>query len=475
MSHEAAVIHESPVEHVTGSKRFRPYSEYRDSDIENIKRIPIHWQEKCVKYVAQVNSEKLADTTDLDYELEYIDIGSVTLIDGIMSTEKYSFEKAPSRARRRVQDGDTIISTVRTYLKAVARVNDAPENLVVSTGFAVLHPESSMDANYLYHFVQSDPFVERVVAQSVGVSYPAINPSELAALKITIPPLSEQRTIAAFLDAETARIDRLVAKNERLIELLAEKRIALISQAVTKGLNPDVPMKDSRMEWLGQIPAHWETRELRRLIRHGTTITYGIVQAGPDIEGGIPYIRTSDMAGRALPLDGYLRTSSEIDYAYRRSKVNTGDIVVAIRATVGKALPVPPELDGANLTQGTAKVSPADIVDRDFLLFALSSSNSQQRFGSLAKGATFREITLDMLRRFAVPFPPKSEQLRIASRINAEVCYLDRLVASVSELIHVIREYRSALISAAVTGKIDVRGFKPEEENTSTTRKRVSL
>ena len=139
----------------------------------------------------------------------------------------------------------------------------------------------------------------------------------------------------------------------RLIDLLKEKRQAVISRAVTKGLDPSAPMKDSGVEWLGQVPAHWEVKALTKLARPGTSITYGIIQAGPNIENGIPYIRTSDMSGDCLPIDGYLRTSPEIDASYARSKVQAGDLVIAIRATIGKPLLVPPYLEGANLTQGT--------------------------------------------------------------------------------------------------------------------------
>jgi type I restriction enzyme, S subunit len=117
-----------------------------------------------------------------------------------------------------------------------------------------------------------------------------------------------------------------VAKKEHLFELLKEKRTALITQAVTKGLDSNVPMKDSGVEWLGEIPACWEVGELRRLNRKGTSITYGIVQAGPHVENGVPYIRTSDMAGEVLPRTGYQRASREVDAAYQRSKIATGDV-----------------------------------------------------------------------------------------------------------------------------------------------------
>ena len=265
-------------------------------------------------------------------------------------------------------------------------------------------------------------------------------------ISLGFPSLPEQRRIAAYLDEQTAKIDRLMELRRRQMALLKEQRAALIQQAVTRGLNPNAPMKDSGLPWLGEIPAHWEIIQLRRIIKPGTSITYGIVQAGPYIEGGIPYIRTSDMSGDALPLEGYLCTTPEIDRSYRRSKVREGDVVVAIRATVGKALPVPMELNGANLTQGTAKVSPGTRVITGFLLVALQCESARQQFASLAKGTTFLEITLDMLRRFTIPLPPLNEQSEIVDFINVESAEIDSLHTTYARQLALLAEYRTSLI-----------------------------
>jgi type I restriction enzyme S subunit len=169
-----------------------------------------------------------------------------------------TFDVAPTRARRRVKGGDTIVSTVRTYLKAIAFMDCSPDNLIVSTGFAVLRPKSTILPKFLWRLTQSNQFVDAIVCNSVGVGYPAITPNKLGSLSIWIPALSEQRTIAAFLDRETARIDAVITEQGRLVELLREKRAVLISQAVTRGLDPSVPMRDSGVEWIGQIPTHWQ-------------------------------------------------------------------------------------------------------------------------------------------------------------------------------------------------------------------------
>ena len=246
-------------------RRFRPYPEYRDSGVEWLGEIPAHWDVERLKYLATLNDEALPESTDPSLEMNYVDIGGVDAVAGITGTEAVVFEKAPSRARRVVRSGDVIVSTVRTYLRAIAAIEAPESNLIVSTGFAVLRPRR-LESSYASYALRAPHFVERVVANSVGVSYPAINASSLACFPIPYPEVDEQRAIAAFLDRETAKIDALVARKERLIELLQEKRTAVITRAVTRGLDPNVPMKDSGIEWLGKIPAHWHLRPLKRVV-----------------------------------------------------------------------------------------------------------------------------------------------------------------------------------------------------------------
>lgn len=292
---------------------------------------------------------------------------------------------------------------------------------------------------------------------ATGSTYEAVSVEQVANLRIPLPALPEQAAIAAFLKRETGRIDALVEQQRRLIGLLKEKRQAIISNAVTKGLNPNARMKDTGIDWLGEVPEHWEVKRLCHLAKPRTSITYGIVQAGPDIEGGIPYIRTSDMSGDTLPLEGYLRTSDEIDGAYARSRVEPGDVVIAIRATIGKPLIVPAALERANLTQGTAKFSPGEAISAQYVCHFLRSNGAVVEFGRLGKGATFKEITLEMLRNFPILCPPISEQIDICRRLASQTSKLDALISEGSRATELLNERRAALISAAVTGKIDVR------------------
>ena len=232
---------------------FARYPEYKDSGVEWLGEVPGHWEVVRLNTTATCNDEVLLESTAEDYEIEYVEISGVQAGQGITETATLPFGNAPSRARRVVRDGDVLISTVRTYLRAIAQVKSPPENMIASTGFAVLRPRR-IDSRFLGYACHAEGFVSEVIARSVGVSYPAINASELARLPIPLPTAPEQTAIATFLDRETAKIDALVAEQEKLIALLQEKRQAVISHAVTKGLDPNVPMKDSGVEWLGEVP-----------------------------------------------------------------------------------------------------------------------------------------------------------------------------------------------------------------------------
>ena len=211
---------------------FEPAPPRRASCVEWLGDIPAHWQVMRLKYVATVNDEALPDTTPANQQIQYVDIGSVDSVKGVTTSETLTFESAPSRARRIVRDGDTIVSTVRTYLRAIAAIREPVENLVVSTGFAVIRPRR-MEPRYLSYAARESRFVETVVARSVGVSYPAVNASEIATIPVPMPPATEQRAISDYLDRETAKLDRLIEKVETAIERLREYRSALITAVVT--------------------------------------------------------------------------------------------------------------------------------------------------------------------------------------------------------------------------------------------------
>jgi type I restriction enzyme S subunit len=437
---------------------FPKYPKYKDSGVEWLGEVPEHWEISQLKRTAKLTTGMTPPTDEHDNysdhsEFQWVrpedlnESGAPTVASKFISLK--GWEQVRKVTRR-----SSLICCIGTIGK-VGFVADE-----VSTNQQITAASFRRNPRYFYHSLCASK-TELEVA-STGNVLRILNSERLGNVRLPCPPENEADVIASFLDHETAKIDELVAEQRRLIELLKEKRQAVISHAVTKGLNPNVSIRPSSIEWLGEVPEHWDELDLKRLIKSGTSITYGIVQAGPDVEGGVPYIRTSDMSGDQFPRTGYLRTSREIDESYARSRVRPGDLVVAIRASLGKGLLLPQFLDGANLTQGTAKVSPGDRMTSEFLCWAFNSPYCQMSIDQVAKGTTFREITLGQLRCIRLVVPPIQEQKEIASYLSDSVGRFNTLTTEAERGIELLQERRTALISAAVTGKIDVRSFAPK-------------
>jgi type I restriction enzyme, S subunit len=448
--------------------KYQKYAEYKDSGVEWLGEIPRHWDSKPLKYLCTYNDEVLPETTAKDAEIQYIDIGSVSAVDGISKIETMIFKDAPSRARRIVRDGDVIVSTVRTYLEAIAPINNPPENLIVSTGFAVIRPNQYLYKSFASYCLRAKGFIKEVVARSVGVSYPAINSSDL--VNITIPSIEyvEQVKIANFLDHETAKIDSLIAKQEKLIELLKEKRQAVISHAVTKGLNPDVTMKDSGVEWLGQVPEHWEVRQLRYLGSCQNGINIGAEYFG----SGSPFISYGDVyRNPELPsvFEGLVQSTENDKRIY---SVQRGDVLFTRTSETIEEI-------------GFSSTCLTDVKDATFAGFlirfrpiqnTLLPEYSKFYFRNILLRAFFvKEMNLvtraslsqELLKKLAVPFSSLEEQKQIADFLSAKERVFDKLVNDCIKQIELLKERRTALISSAVTGKINVSNWQhPNEAKT---------
>lgn len=221
----------------TVTKGLNPNVRMKDSGIEWVGEIPGHWRLSKIKYESLINNRTLSESTDDDYEIDYIDISSVTSIGKIDGIQSLSFKGAPSRARRILSKGDTIVSTVRTYLKAIAFIENAQSNLICSTGFAVLTPLSKVVPKYLFYLMRSEKYINEIVRRSVGVSYPAVNASDIGALECALPDRDEQMYIVEYLDNCITQINELVNDIEVQIQKLKEYRQSLISEAVTGKIN----------------------------------------------------------------------------------------------------------------------------------------------------------------------------------------------------------------------------------------------
>lgn len=202
----------------------------KDSGIEWIGEVPEHWEVKRLKNVVECNAKSLGENTPKDSIIKYVEISDVDHVHGINNIQSLMFGEAPSRARRITQKGDIIISTVRTYLKAIAKIED--DDIIVSTGFAVLHP-TKCNGEYLAYYILSESFINRVEMLSKGTSYPAINASDLVSINVLIPPLPEQRVIATYLDDKCAKIDTIVSNLNKQISRYADLKRSLIDEVIT--------------------------------------------------------------------------------------------------------------------------------------------------------------------------------------------------------------------------------------------------
>lgn len=433
------------------------YPRYKPSGGEWLGDVPEHWEAKRLKYLASANDDVLNEDTPPDWELLYVDIGSVNAVTGITTKEPMVFEDAPSRARRLVADGDTIVSTVRTYLKAIAPIHKPESNLVVSTGFAVVRPRK-VEPSFLSFCLRSGYFVETVVSRSTGVSYPATNSSEILTIPILLPKPAEQQAIAMFLDRETGRVDRLVAKKRELIERLKEKRTALISRTVTRGLDPKAKLKPSGNDWLGDIPAHWEVLTVRRrakLIQTGGTPPTAEERYYED--GTVPWFGPGSFDDQIVvsqPIK--LLNSSAVKEGAARMFAAGATMVVAIGATLGKV---------SSFTEPGSCNQQITVIEFDerrvhprFATYQLKRLEPALR--AIAPSATLPILDQGEIADIALGLPTVPEQAAIAAYLDLETAKLDALVGKVEAAAERLQEYRTALITAAVTGKIDVRTVK---------------
>lgn len=286
-----------------------------------------------------------------------------------------------------------------------------------------------------------------------------ISMDDIPRLPLFIPPLSEQRQIAAYLNRETAKIDKLIAKQQMLIKLLQEKRQAVISQAVTKGLDPNVKMKDSGVEWLGQVPEHWTQLS----IRHMTQILRGKFTHRPRndpafYDGDFPFIQTGDITKADKYITSYKQTLNEKGAAVSR-QFPSGTLVMAIAANIGDVGIIN---FSAYFPDSIVGLVPRDRTNIDFLFYLMQALKP-----SLIQNATVStqmNLNADQIARIAVVCPPLHEQIEIVKFVEANLNLFNRLSDKAQNAQNLLQEHRQALITAAVTGKIDVRGLVTDEE-----------
>jgi len=320
-----------------------------------------------------------------------------------------------------------------------------------------------MDLKWVYYLVSSENFKKRLesLVESATRSHQRVNPSDILKFRGAFPLLAEQTQIARFLDHETARIDALIEEQQRLIELLKEKRQAVISHAVTKGLDPTVPMKDSGVEWLGEVPAHWGTNALNKLT---VKITNGYVGPTRDIlvESGVPYVQATHIKRGVVNFDDAYFVTPEWSMKMSKSILQEGDVlIVQTGAGTGDVGVVSSREAGYNCHALIILQAEKSILSGVFLGQVLQSHFGQSVLYSIRTGGMHPHLNCGEVKFVKIPVPPLSEQEEISNFVKALSEQAENLIIEAGSTIDLLQERRSALISAAVTGKIDVRGWQP--------------
>jgi len=431
---------------------FPRYPAYKDSGVEWLGEVPEHWNRTALKFLADYQNGYPFKPEDRGQEgLPIIRISQLT------GDDEPAYYSGNLDERVKVRDGDLLFTWSATIDSFIWDKGEAWLNQHI---FRV-SPSAETDKRYMYYVIKHvAPKLADFDAH--GSTMRHIKKESLGE-KVYVPSVRDQGLIATFLDHETAKIDALIAEQQRLIELLQEKRQAVISHAVTKGLNPHAPVKDSGVEWLGEVPEHWEVLPIKytcSLLRDGTHLP------PTRVAEGIPLLSVRNIQGHAFGLRDDDSLISEQDYLeLSRSFVpEPDDVMLAIvGATMGKAAIVPSCIGRFHIQRSLAIFrSKPELLVAKWLLGVIGSIGFNSLLWQNVGFSAQPGIYLGVLKDIRIPVPPKKEQEEILARLDESINDQSQILSVASHSVGLLQERRSALISAAVTGQIDVRGLVPE-------------
>lgn len=440
--------------------KYQPYPEYKDSGVEWLGLIPKHWALRRAKFIFQRIQRPVRD---IDGIVTAFRDGQVTLrsnrrIDGFTNAlQEIGYQG--------VRKGDLLIHAMDGFAGAIGISDSDGKCSPVCSVCTPISKTLAYPAYYGY-LIRQLAVTGFITSLSKGIRERSteFRFSEFSPLGLALPPHSEQRTIAAFLDYETARIDKLIAQQQRLIELLKEKRQAVISHAVTKGLNPDAPMKDSGVEWLGEVPEHWGVKRFNHVINY---------LEGPGIlakdfhDDGTPLLRIQNVKGDFVSSDYKTFLDPELaDTKWNHFKVKSGDLIISCSASTGLVAEVNGDTEGAIPYTGLIRLRcGTKLIDKNFIKLLVQSDMFFKQIERLQTGSTIQHYGPAHLQQMYVYLPSLPEQKSIVSTITQNLAKCEFLTKKAEDAITLMQERRTALISAAVTGKIDLRGWTaPTEE-----------
>lgn len=426
---------------------FPRYPRYKDSGVEWLGEVPAHWTAKRLKKIFRLVTEK-TDRRVFPVALENIEgwTGRFVVTETAFQGEGIAFVA-----------GDILLGKLRPYLAKVYLSDRSGEAV---GDFHVLRPTDNSTGRFAQHQLLTREFIAIVDGSTFGSKMPRASWEFVGTIMLMSPPSDEQSAIAAFLDRETAKIDELVAEQRRLMELLKEKRQAVISHAVTKGLNPDAPMKPSGIEWLGDVPAHWPITRLsyNAIVENGTTPS----RDNPDywLGGDIPWLSSGEVNQyRIVGADEFI-TKKALDECSLRLLPQRTIVIGMIGQGRTRGLSASLEIE-ASINQNLAAIVAGKTLEPDYLLYTFQSMYEYLR--EFGRGGNQAALNCEILSALRVPLPPLEEQQQVCQHLEVRSKELDQLSAEAHHAIDLLLERRAALISAAVTGKIDVRALATSE------------
>lgn len=438
---------------------FPAYPDYRDSGVSWVGKVPKHWDVPALKRRVAIvgGSTPKSDVDDFwDGDIPWVTPADLSRLADFYINDAIrciTAEGLASCGTTMVPAGSVILST----RAPIGSLGIAAVDLCTNQGCKALVP-SSADSKFLAYLLSICSAELNVRGR--GSTFLELSGDELGAFALPFPCLNEQTAIAAFLDRETAKIDALVAEQERLIALLKEKRQAVISHAVTKGLNPHAPMKDSGIEWLGEIPAHWEVVGLTRLTTVIQTGPFGSQLHAEDyVEDQVPVINPSNLRAGLIVPDLKNTVTEEMADTLGQHRLSTGEIILARRGEMGRCAVVSDDDVGALCGTGCLRISLESTAEPSFIATYLATPFVVEKLKLNSVGATMDNLNASIVAKIPTPRPPAAEQREIMRKLHAASEGFDTLTAEAQSAITLLQERRAALISAAVTGKIDVRGL----------------
>lgn len=435
--------------------RYKAYPEYKDSGVEWVGDIPASWTVKPTFSVFDPSVKKNIE----GQESTVLSLSYGNIVERDVDTN-FGLLPESFNTYQIVRDGDLILRlTDLQNDKKSLRVGLVKQTGIITSAYLKLRSNQSIDSRFAHRLLHSYDTTKVFYGMGGGLRQ-SMKFEDFRRLPILVPPLEEQQKIANFLDHETAKIDTLIAKQEKLIELLKEKRQAVISHAVTKGLNPQAPMKDSGVEWLGEVPEHWEISSLK----YFASIQGGYAfNSNEFVDSGVQILRIGNVYQNRLALERQPTFVNDTLYNQLPDfRVTKGDILMSLTGTLGKrdyGFAVKVDLDGHYLlNQRVAKITPvSQKIIRSFLLNVLWSESYLTQLYALPSGTKQANLSnSDVLRNIVAVPPSKKEQQEIALYVEEKLTKLDDLTKLATEAILLMKERKTALISAAVTGKIDV-------------------